>query len=250
MRWNHTAWDSPPEPPSSRHLAAHPRHCITSPDPGPECHHPRQDLCWNALNISIQNAPEMETTQISIHRWLNQQNGEQAHDGIWPTYRKVKVVAPAGQEDKPWKHDNMPNTWTVTWCLIPFDRSPVILDGPVIKESACWCRRCNRRRFDPWSRKWQPTPPFWSGEFHGQGSLVGSLWSQRYNWTQSLHIPASCVWGSCFSACSFAFRVLLICIFASDRWVVIPPCSFITCFPNGEWCWIYFHVLHLNTLFH
>ena len=25
----------------------------------------------------------------------------------------------------------------------------------------------------PWSRKWQPTPVFLSGEFHGQGSLAG-----------------------------------------------------------------------------
>ena len=38
----------------------------------------------------------------------------------------------------------------------------------------------------PWRREWQPTPVFWPGEFHGQGSLVGyNLWSNRrvrYNW--------------------------------------------------------------------
>ena len=44
------------------------------------------------------------------------------------------------------------------------------------KESACQCRR---PRFDPWvrkipwSRKWQPTPVFLPGKFHGQRSLVG-----------------------------------------------------------------------------
>ena len=44
------------------------------------------------------------------------------------------------------------------------------------KESACQCRR---RGFDPWvrkipwRRKWQPTPVFLPGEFHGQRSLVG-----------------------------------------------------------------------------
>ena len=44
------------------------------------------------------------------------------------------------------------------------------------RESACQCRRC---RFNlwvgkiPWKRKWQPTPVFLSGEFHGQKSLVG-----------------------------------------------------------------------------
>jgi len=26
---------------------------------------------------------------------------------------------------------------------------------------------------DPWRRKWQPTPVFLPGEFHGQKSLVG-----------------------------------------------------------------------------
>ena len=41
------------------------------------------------------------------------------------------------------------------------------------------CRRHRRCRFDPWigkipwRRKWQPTPVFLPGEFHGQRSLVG-----------------------------------------------------------------------------
>ena len=128
----------------------------------------------------------METTQISIHRWMNKQNGEHAHDGIWPTHEKNEVLARAGHVDKPWKHANMPNIWKAACCLIPFDRPPVILDGPVIKESACRCRRRKRQRFDPWvrqtpwSRKWQPTPLFWSGEFHGQGSLVGyNSWDHK-----------------------------------------------------------------------
>ena len=51
------------------------------------------------------------------------------------------------------------------------------------KEFACWCRRHRRHEFDPWvrkipwRRKWQPTPVFSPGKFHGQRSLVGySLW--------------------------------------------------------------------------
>jgi len=46
------------------------------------------------------------------------------------------------------------------------------------KESTYQCRRC---RFDPWvgnitwRRKWQPTPVFFPGEFHGQRSLEGSV---------------------------------------------------------------------------
>ena len=44
------------------------------------------------------------------------------------------------------------------------------------KESICQCRNPG---FDPWvrkvssRRKWQPTPVFWPGEFHGQRRLVG-----------------------------------------------------------------------------
>ena len=44
------------------------------------------------------------------------------------------------------------------------------------KESTCQCGRC---RFDPWAkkirwtRKWQPTPAFLSGEPRGQRKLVG-----------------------------------------------------------------------------
>ena len=30
-----------------------------------------------------------------------------------------------------------------------------------------------------WRRKWQPTPVFLPGKFHGQRSLVGSMESQR-----------------------------------------------------------------------
>ena len=50
--------------------------------------------------------------------------------------------------------------------------------GSADKEPACQCRRHKRLRFNPWvrktpwRRKWQPTPVFLPGEFHGQRSLV------------------------------------------------------------------------------
>ena len=45
------------------------------------------------------------------------------------------------------------------------------------KEYACECRGCG---FDPWRRKWQPTPGFLPGESHGQRSLAGySSWGRR-----------------------------------------------------------------------
>ena len=54
------------------------------------------------------------------------------------------------------------------------------------KESTCQCKRHKRLdlipewgRF-PWSKKWQPTPVFLPGKFHGQRSLVGySPWGHK-----------------------------------------------------------------------
>ena len=53
-------------------------------------------------------------------------------------------------------------------------------------ESACQCRRCKRLGFYPWlrkmpwSRKWQPTPVFLPGKFHGQRSLADySPWCHK-----------------------------------------------------------------------
>ena len=58
--------------------------------------------------------------------------------------------------------------------------------GIVIVNLPAKCRRCKRRRFDPWdgkilwSRKQQPIPVFLPGKFHGQRSLVGySPWGHR-----------------------------------------------------------------------
>ena len=57
------------------------------------------------------------------------------------------------------------------------------LNGASGKESTCQCRR---QRFDPWvgkisqSRKWQPTPVFLPGKFHGQRGLAGySPWGHK-----------------------------------------------------------------------
>ena len=55
------------------------------------------------------------------------------------------------------------------------------------KDSTCQCRRRRRLKFDPWvrkipwRRKWQPTPVFLPGEFHGQRSLAGySPWGCKW----------------------------------------------------------------------
>ena len=58
-------------------------------------------------------------------------------------------------------------------CMLGF------LGGASDKKPPCQCRRCKRHGINswigkiPWSRKWQPTPVFLSGESHGQRNLLG-----------------------------------------------------------------------------
>ena len=55
----------------------------------------------------------------------------------------------------------------------PLSGLPWWLSG---KESTCQCRRPGPDPLVgkmPWRRKWQPTPVFLPGKFHGQRSLVG-----------------------------------------------------------------------------
>ena len=61
------------------------------------------------------------------------------------------------------------------------------------KETACQCRRCERRKFDPWPgkipwrRAWQPTPVFLPGESPWTGEPGGlqftGLRSVRHDWS-------------------------------------------------------------------
>ena len=83
------------------------------------------------------------------------------------------------------------------FCLSASFSSPVKLGFPSSsdsKESACnaggpefspWVRQI------PWRRKWQPTPVFLPGEFHGQRSLAGySPWGCKrfgHDWATNTH---------------------------------------------------------------
>ena len=66
------------------------------------------------------------------------------------------------------------------------------------KESACLCRRHKRCGFDPWvgkstwRRKWQSTPLFLPGKFHGQRSLVGQSMVRQRVWAGTYTSP-TCV---------------------------------------------------------
>ena len=71
--------------------------------------------------------------------------------------------------------------------IVPgFNDNTAFNGGPVVIESTCQCKRCKRRLWDPWagkipwSRKWQPTPEFLSGELQGQRSLMSySPWGHK-----------------------------------------------------------------------
>ena len=52
----------------------------------------------------------------------------------------------------------------------------MVEDLPAMQET--WFHPCVRKI--PWRRKWQPTPVFLPGEFHGQRSLAGySPWGRK-----------------------------------------------------------------------
>ena len=86
------------------------------------------------------------------------------------------------------------------------------------KEPACQCRRRKRREVDPWvgkipwSRRWQPSPVFLPGKFHGQRSPAGySPWGHKESDTTErlrTHIvllnsffPLLCCWPGNASTC-------------------------------------------------
>ena len=107
------------------------------------------------------------------------------HTGCSKHLRRVELTSPLWDAS-----DEIADP--VTWCQHLLERWGIchfqaILGhsrvGGLGKESACQCRR---HGFDPWSRKiswrrkWQPTPVFLPGKFHGQGSLAGySLWGHK-----------------------------------------------------------------------
>ena len=62
--------------------------------------------------------------------------------------------------------------------------------GSDSKEPTCQCRRCKKHGFNPWirkvpwRRKWQSTPLFLPGKYHGQRSLAGYSPGVTQNRTQ------------------------------------------------------------------
>ena len=83
----------------------------------------------------------------------------------------------------------------------------------------------------PWIRKWQPTPEFLPGEFHGERSLVGySLWGHKESdatepltFTLRLFVFKFCM---CWAAAAVLLSVF--CVFPSFLVTVpsLPSCGY------------------------
>ena len=83
--------------------------------------------------------------------------------------------------------DQMPwSSFSECWALSQLFHSPLWKKVVSGKESAGQCRGRKRHGFNPWGgkipwrKKWQPTPVFLPGEFHGYRSLAGySPWGHK-----------------------------------------------------------------------
>ena len=84
-----------------------------------------------------------------------------------------------------WKSRFLIQSFHIFECWNFLERLKGFQGGSSGREPACHCRKRERHGFglgweDPCRRKWQPTPVFLPGEFHGQRSLAGcSPWDHK-----------------------------------------------------------------------
>ena len=82
------------------------------------------------------------------------------------------------------------------------------------KESTSQCRRHKRFRFNPWvrkipwSRKWQPTPVFLPGKFHGQRSLWATVHGVPKSQTRLKWLRTHARYTSTFFVPFFCFQLI------------------------------------------
>ena len=112
----------------------------------------------------------------------------------FPTWKIWKSSATS------WHHSEAGWTHGITVYYVKGRGFPGGTDG---KESVCQCKRCSGHGLSPcigkilWRRKWQPTPVYLPGGFHGQRSLVGySPWgrieSNTAECARSEHMKEKC----------------------------------------------------------
>ena len=119
------------------------------------------------------------------------------------------------------------------------------------KESTCQCRKHKRHGFDPWvgklpwTREWQPTPVFLSGEFHGQRSLAGySPWGGKESQLSHRHDWATNTFTSTKSVFKMQKKKVMYLIYCYNGYPI-------WCYPKGRMSvqdWSVFICLHSVSL--
>ena len=125
-------------------------------------------------------------------------------DDLWKSYQAIheidipnlRVKITPWFFSKNWESGNIATSYIWKILVDCYSQSDVSLHSKRLprwltgKESACQCRRPMRCVFNPWvakilwRRKWQITPVFFPGKFHGQRSLEGyNLWDRKESGT-------------------------------------------------------------------
>ena len=74
---------------------------------------------------------------------------------------------------------NLSHSWVVVAILIGF-QMVLVVKNPPVNAGAKWHGFNPWVRKIPWRKKWQPTPVFMPGKFHGQRRLAGiSPWDHK-----------------------------------------------------------------------
>ena len=81
---------------------------------------------------------------------------------------------------------HVPHTWNMFWGRVDRYNPAHFKGASLVTQMVKICLQCRRLGLGPWVGKipwrmnWKPTPVFWPGEFHRQGSLVGhSPWGGK-----------------------------------------------------------------------
>ena len=176
-------------------------HVLRTPEAGPLCGEWVRSLSrvWlfeTPWTVAHQFPPSMEFSRQEYWSGLPFPSGDLPDPGIEPRPPTLQVEALLSElSGNVWgeTRNNLTDMHPLrgAHCGV-VDLSAEVTPGDVIgKESTCQCKRHKRHGFSPWiwkiaqRRKWQHTPIFLPGKFHGSRSLEGySPWGRRigHNW--------------------------------------------------------------------
>ena len=129
-------------------------------------------ILWDPVDCSLSGSSIRGIFQAGVLEWVAISF---SRGSSWPR-GETQVSHIAGRCFTLWATREA--LWVLEWVAYPFSNGS--------SQSRDWTHCCNRPGFNPWiekihwRRKWQPTPVFLPGEFHGQRSLVGySPWGHK-----------------------------------------------------------------------